>query len=105
MSHFSPLSSLPPDALLGLMTAYREDARAEKYDLGVGVYKDDNGHTPVLTAVSKAEARMLEVQTTKVYARRLRTLSSAQALRLAGKGAPCPSPRRAAAARSRWVSA
>ncbi|KJS23992.1 MAG: amino acid aminotransferase [Hyphomonadaceae bacterium BRH_c29] len=67
MSQFSPLSSLPPDALLGLMTAYREDARAEKYDLGVGVYKDDNGHTPVLTAVSKAEARMLEVQTTKVY--------------------------------------
>jgi aspartate aminotransferase/aromatic-amino-acid transaminase len=67
MSQFSPLSFLPPDALLGLMTAYREDARAEKYDLGVGVYKDDNGHTPVLTAVSKAEARMLEVQTTKVY--------------------------------------
>jgi aspartate/tyrosine/aromatic aminotransferase len=67
MSQFSPLSTLPPDALLGLMTAYREDARAEKYDLGVGVYKDDNGHTPVLTAVSKAEARMLEVQTTKVY--------------------------------------
>jgi len=67
MSHFSPLSPLPPDALLGLMTAYREDKRAEKYDLGVGVYKDDAGNTPVLTAVSKAEALMLERQTTKVY--------------------------------------
>lgn len=66
-SAFSPLSPLPPDALLGLMAAYREDARAEKYDLGVGVYKDDQGHTPVMSAVAKAEARMLETQTTKVY--------------------------------------
>ena len=66
-SAFSPLSPLPPDALLGLMAAYREDLRAEKYDLGVGVYKDDQGNTPVLSAVAKAEARMLETQTTKVY--------------------------------------
>lgn len=67
MSLFSPLSPLPPDALLGLMTAYREDRREEKYDLGVGVYKNDQGNTPVLSAVAKAEARMLEHQTTKVY--------------------------------------
>lgn len=67
MSHFSDLQALPPDALLGLMTAYREDKRAEKYDLGVGVYKDDQGNTPVLTAVAKAEALMLQRQTTKVY--------------------------------------
>ena len=66
-SAFSPLSPLPPDALLGLMTAYREDSRAEKYDLGVGVYKDDEGNTPVMSAVAKAEARMLETQVTKVY--------------------------------------
>jgi aspartate/tyrosine/aromatic aminotransferase len=67
MSQFSPLTSLPPDALLGLMTAYREDTRAEKFDLGVGVYKDDAGNTPVMSAVAKAEALMLQRQTTKVY--------------------------------------
>ena len=49
-SAFSPLSPLPPDALLGLMTAFREDDRAEKFDLGVGVYKDANGVTPVMRA-------------------------------------------------------
>ncbi|MFN4184452.1 MAG: amino acid aminotransferase [Hyphomonas sp.] len=67
MSHFSPLSTLPPDALLGLMTAYRADERSEKFDLGVGVYKDENGETPILSAVRKAEAKMLAAQTTKVY--------------------------------------
>ena len=67
MSQFSSLSSLPPDALLGLMTAYREDKRAEKYDLGVGVYKNDAGETPVMRAVAKAEAAILASQTTKVY--------------------------------------
>lgn len=67
MSHFSPLSTLPPDALLGLMTAYRADERADKFDLGVGVYKDEKGETPILSAVKKAEAKMLAAQTTKVY--------------------------------------
>ncbi|MFN4025028.1 MAG: amino acid aminotransferase [Hyphomonas sp.] len=67
MSHFSPLSTLPPDALLGLMTAYRADERSEKFDLGVGVYKDEKGETPILSAVKKAEAKMLAAQTTKVY--------------------------------------
>ena len=66
-SAFSPLSPLPPDALLGLMTAFREDDRAEKFDLGVGVYKDEAGNTPVMSAVAKAEALMLQRQTTKVY--------------------------------------
>lgn len=67
MSHFSPLSTLPPDALLGLMTAYRADERTEKFDLGVGVYKDEKGETPILSAVKKAEAKLLAAQTTKVY--------------------------------------
>lgn len=67
MSHFSPLSTLPPDALLGLMTAYRADERSEKFDLGVGVYKDEKGETPILSAVKKAEAKLLAAQTTKVY--------------------------------------
>lgn len=67
MSHFAELSTLPPDALLGLMTAFRADPRTEKYDLGVGVYKDLAGETPILSAVKKAEARLLAAQTTKVY--------------------------------------
>ncbi|MFN7056109.1 amino acid aminotransferase [Hyphomonas sp.] len=67
MSHFSPLSTLPPDALLGLMVAYRTDERTEKFDLGVGVYKDEAGETPILSAVRKAEARMIAAQATKVY--------------------------------------
>ncbi|MEZ5953072.1 MAG: amino acid aminotransferase [Hyphomonas sp.] len=67
MSLYSGLSTLPPDALLGLMVAYREDARPEKFDLGVGVYKDEAGRTPILSAVKKAEARMLAAQDTKVY--------------------------------------
>lgn len=67
MSNFSTLTAMPPDALLGLMMAYREDPRSEKFDLGVGVYKNDAGETPVMSAVSRAEARILEVQATKVY--------------------------------------
>ena len=65
---FESLTALAPDALLGLMTAYREDKRDEKFDLGVGVYKDDAGHTPVMSAVAKAEAMILQQQTTKARA-------------------------------------
>lgn len=67
MSHFSVLSTLPPDALLGLMTAFRADPRPDKFDLGVGVYKDLAGETPILSAVKKAEARLIGAQKTKVY--------------------------------------
>ncbi|WP_291041184.1 amino acid aminotransferase [Hyphomonas sp.] len=67
VSHFAALATLPPDALLGLMMAFRADPRADKYDLGVGVYKDLAGQTPILSAVKKAEARLLAAQTTKVY--------------------------------------
>ncbi len=66
-SAFASLSTLPPDALLGLMVAYREDKRAEKFDLGVGVYKDADGNTPILSAVKKAEAKLIAAQATKVY--------------------------------------
>ena len=67
MSQFSTLTALPPDALLGLMAAYREDPRDEKFDLGVGVYRNEAGETPVMSAVAKAEERILKTQTTKVY--------------------------------------
>lgn len=57
----------PPDPLLKVMKAFREDSRAHKIDLGVGVYRDETGLTPVMRAVKEAERRMLVEQTTKVY--------------------------------------
>ncbi len=56
-----------PDKILALMAAYREDPRHDKIDLGVGVYKDASGNTPVMRAVKAAERRLVEEQTTKVY--------------------------------------
>ncbi|HRK68478.1 MAG TPA: amino acid aminotransferase [Hyphomonas sp.] len=67
MSLFDGLTPLPPDALLGLMTAYRADPRSEKFDLGVGVYKDLAGLTPIFSSVKKAEAKLIAAQDTKVY--------------------------------------
>src|SRR5690606_27297511 len=46
---------------------FREDVRGDKIDLGVGVYKDATGNTPVMRAVKDAEARLLANQTTKTY--------------------------------------
>lgn len=57
----------PPDPLLKLIKAYREDPRQEKIDLGVGVYRDESGETPIMAAVKEAERRLFEKQTTKTY--------------------------------------
>jgi aspartate aminotransferase len=64
---FQSLSALPADPILGLMTAHRADSNPLKIDLGVGVYKDEHGATPVMAAVKEAEARLLKNQTTKTY--------------------------------------
>jgi aspartate aminotransferase/aromatic-amino-acid transaminase len=61
------LERLPPDPLLGLMAAFREDPRQEKYDLGVGVYKDDAGNTPIMKAVRAAEDVLIKNASTKTY--------------------------------------
>ncbi len=61
------LTDQPADKILKLMQSYKEDPRDDKLDLGVGVYKDENGNTPVMRAVKKAERRILEDQTTKAY--------------------------------------
>ncbi len=63
----SNLKPQAPDKILALMGEFRADTRQGKIDLGVGVYKDASGHTPVMRAVKAAEARILEAQTTKVY--------------------------------------
>jgi aromatic-amino-acid transaminase len=61
------LKDQPADAILSLMTAFREDPRADKLDLGVGVYRDAEGRTPVMRAVREAERRIWEGETTKAY--------------------------------------
>lgn len=64
---FEGLSPQPPDGLLALIGAYRADPRADKLDLGVGVYRDERGRTPVFRAVKGAERLLVEHQETKAY--------------------------------------
>ncbi|MET0309837.1 MAG: amino acid aminotransferase [Sphingomonas sp.] len=64
---FSTLMPQAPDALLMLIGMHRRDTRSTKLDLGVGVYRDALGATPVMRAMRAAEARLLETQTTKAY--------------------------------------
>src|SRR5438105_15209542 len=66
-SMFERLESVIPDPILGLMAAFRADPDPRKVDLGVGVYRDDRGETPVLSAVREAERAVLAHQTTKTY--------------------------------------
>ena len=61
------LKQQPADKILALMAMYREDPRPTKIDLGVGVYKNAEGVTPVMRAVKEAERRLVEEQTTKAY--------------------------------------
>ncbi|WP_338728381.1 amino acid aminotransferase [Shewanella baltica] len=64
---FNSLIAMPADPILGLLTQYREDTHPQKVDLGVGVYKDPTGVTPILNCVKKAEKFRLDTETTKVY--------------------------------------
>ena len=64
---FETLSPQPEDKIIQLMAAYRADARDGKIDLGVGVYKDANGHTPIMRAVREAGQRQWQAETTKTY--------------------------------------
>lgn len=57
----------PADPLLALIRAYRGDARADKLDIGVGVYRDARGQTPVMRAVKEAERRLCAEQISKGY--------------------------------------
>jgi aspartate/tyrosine/aromatic aminotransferase len=64
---FETLSALPPDTILRLIGEHQKDPRENKVDLGVGVYRNSDGKTPILTAVKKAERHLLEHQQTKAY--------------------------------------
>ncbi len=57
----------PPDSILGLTEEFKKDQNPQKVNLGVGVYKDEAGNTPVLRCVKAAEKLLLEQQITKSY--------------------------------------
>ncbi|MEE1923870.1 amino acid aminotransferase [Pseudomonas sp. 148P] len=65
--HFQAITRVPGDPILGLMEAYAKDANPAKFDLGVGVFKDAQGLTPVPAAVKQAEQRLVERQLSKSY--------------------------------------
>ena len=64
---FESLKPVAMDPILGLMAAYRADTRTNKIDLGIGVYMNDRGHTPVMTSVKEAETQLMQLETTKSY--------------------------------------
>jgi len=64
---FGSLKALPADPILGLLAKYREDSNPQKIDLGVGVYKNEAGHTAILDCVKKAEKYRFDTEDTKVY--------------------------------------
>ncbi|KTT92313.1 aminotransferase class I/II-fold pyridoxal phosphate-dependent enzyme, partial [Sphingomonas sanguinis] len=64
---FATLTRQPDDPLLRIIGQHAADPRPDKIDLGVGVFRDEAGHTPVMTAVKAAEARLLTEQSSKSY--------------------------------------
>ncbi|MDW3118231.1 amino acid aminotransferase [Roseovarius pacificus] len=64
---FEHLKEQPKDKILALMQTYRDDPRDTKIDLGVGVYKNPQGVTPIMRAVKEAERRWWDDETTKAY--------------------------------------
>ncbi|MGI2112346.1 amino acid aminotransferase [Shewanella frigidimarina] len=64
---FSQVTLAPADPILGLTDAFKADTRSHKVNLGVGIYKDEAGQTPVLSSVKKSEAILLETEKTKNY--------------------------------------
>lgn len=64
---FEKVPAAPADPILGLTEEFKNDSRAHKINLGVGIYKNEDGQTPVLATVKKAEAALLESEKTKSY--------------------------------------
>ena len=78
---FETLKQPAPDKIIELISLFAADERTDKLDLGVGVYKDENGKTPVMRAVKEAEKRLLESQESKSYVGLLGDLSYVDAIR------------------------
>ncbi|PKF77264.1 aromatic amino acid aminotransferase [Vibrio sp. vnigr-6D03] len=64
---FEKVNAAPADPILGLTEEFKKDTREAKINLGVGIYKNEQGQTPVLATVKKAEAALLETEKTKSY--------------------------------------
>ena len=64
---FEKLDPINPDPILGLITEFKKDDRQNKVDLGVGVYRNEAGKTPILESVKEAERRLFQEETTKEY--------------------------------------
>ncbi len=64
---FENVPLAPPDAIFGLMEAFKKNPNPDKINLGAGVYKDESGRTPVLACVKAAEARILQQEPSKAY--------------------------------------
>lgn len=64
---FEQVTAAPADPILGLTDEFRNDARSHKINLGVGIYKNDAGDTPILSCVKKAEQILLDTEKTKNY--------------------------------------
>jgi aspartate aminotransferase len=95
---FESLNPQAPDKILALMAAFRADPRTDKIDLGVGVYKDAEGRTPVMRAVKAAEKLLWEQETTKTYTGLAGEPAYADAMRGLVLGDAVPAARVAAAA-------
>ena len=64
---FESIQPAPPDPILGLTEAFKEDSNPGKINLGVGVYKDAEGNTPILETVKEAERRLIDSEKSKAY--------------------------------------
>jgi aspartate aminotransferase len=64
---FEHLNAVPPDPILGIISAHAADPNPKKIDLGIGVYRDEQGNTPILECVKLAEQILDSTQTTKAY--------------------------------------
>ncbi|CAI1565709.1 MULTISPECIES: amino acid aminotransferase [Serratia] len=99
---FEKITAAPADPILGLTDIFRADARPNKINLGIGVYKDETGKTPVLTSVKKAEQYLLENETTKNYLgiEGIPAFASCTQVLLFGKESPIVADRRARTAQT-----
>jgi len=61
------LEAVPPDPILGIIAAHAADTNPSKIDLGIGVYRDEHGNTPILQCVLEAEQILDSTQTSKSY--------------------------------------
>ena len=64
---FEKIAAAPADPILGLTEEFKNDSRAEKINLGVGIFKNNEGQTPILKCVKKAEEIILATEKTKSY--------------------------------------